>query len=89
MYHMYLYAHTHICLFGFGEPVSCPSCTNTCCAPPQVAVFAGALRARGIRKGDCVLIYLPMVPEAFVAMLACARIGAVHRCCVVPDAEFS
>lgn len=40
--------------------------------------FANALKARGIEKGDRVLIYMPMVPEAAVAMLACARIGAIH-----------
>lgn len=40
--------------------------------------FANALKARGIKPGDRVLIYMPMVPEAAVAMLACARIGAVH-----------
>jgi acetyl-CoA synthetase len=40
--------------------------------------FANLLRAEGVRKGDRVTIYLPMVPEAAVAMLACARIGAVH-----------
>ncbi|MDF1740496.1 MAG: acetate--CoA ligase [Verrucomicrobiales bacterium] len=40
--------------------------------------FANALKARGIKEGDRVLIYMPMVPEAAVAMLACARIGAVH-----------
>jgi len=40
--------------------------------------FANALKARGIKAGDRVLIYMPMVPEAAVAMLACARIGAVH-----------
>lgn len=40
--------------------------------------FANALKSRGINKGDRVLIYMPMVPEAAVAMLACARIGAVH-----------
>jgi propionyl-CoA synthetase len=39
---------------------------------------AGALRARGVNEGDRVLIYLPMIPEALVAMLACARIGAIH-----------
>ncbi len=44
----------------------------------EVALFAGALRAQGVEKGDRVLIYMPMVPEAAVAMLACARIGAVH-----------
>ena len=44
----------------------------------KVALFAGALAARGVTKGDRVIIYMPMVPEALVAMLACARIGAVH-----------
>ncbi|MFQ8430612.1 propionyl-CoA synthetase [Amaricoccus sp. W119] len=44
----------------------------------QVSRLAGAMAARGITKGDRVLIYMPMVPEALVAMLACARIGAVH-----------
>ena len=44
----------------------------------QVAKFAGALAAHGVEKGDRVLIYMPMIPEAAVAMLACARIGAVH-----------
>ncbi|MGX7894661.1 acetate--CoA ligase [Tsuneonella sp. HG222] len=43
-----------------------------------VCRFANALRADGVKKGDRVTIYLPMVPEAAVAMLACARIGAVH-----------
>jgi propionyl-CoA synthetase len=44
----------------------------------DVARFAGALRAQGVAKGDRVIIYMPMVPETAVAMLACARIGAVH-----------
>ncbi|MDJ1372037.1 AMP-binding protein [Gulosibacter molinativorax] len=44
----------------------------------HVARFAGALRASGVQKGDRVLIYLPMIPEAIISMLACARIGAVH-----------
>jgi len=43
-----------------------------------VAAFAGALRAEGVDKGDRVIIYMPMVPEAVIAMLACARLGAVH-----------
>jgi propionyl-CoA synthetase len=42
------------------------------------ANLAGALRARGIDKGDRVIIYMPMIPETVVAMLACARIGAIH-----------
>jgi propionyl-CoA synthetase len=45
------------------------------------ARFAGALAAQGVGKGDRVIIYMPMVPEAVIAMLACARLGAVH--CVV------
>ena len=44
----------------------------------QVCRFANVLQAEGVRKGDRVTIYLPMIPEAAVAMLACARIGAVH-----------
>jgi propionyl-CoA synthetase len=43
-----------------------------------VARFAGALRAQGVERGDRVIVYMPMVPEAVIAMLACARIGAVH-----------
>ena len=44
----------------------------------QVARFAGALLALGVNKGDRVIVYMPMVPEAAVAMLGCARIGAIH-----------
>jgi len=44
----------------------------------EVALFAGALAADGVKKGDRVLIYMPMIPEAVIAMLACARLGAVH-----------
>lgn len=46
-----------------------------------VARFAGVLKNQGIEKGDRVIIYMPMIPEAVIAMLGCARIGAVH--CVV------
>ena len=44
----------------------------------EVALFAGALSAQGVVRGDRVIIYMPMVPEAAIAMLACARIGAIH-----------
>lgn len=44
----------------------------------EVCLFANVLKRNGVKKGDRVLIYLPMVPEAAIAMLACARIGAVH-----------
>ncbi len=44
----------------------------------EVCKFANVLKARGVKKGDRVSLYLPMIPEAAVAMLACTRIGAVH-----------
>ncbi|PKM46215.1 MAG: acetate--CoA ligase [Gammaproteobacteria bacterium HGW-Gammaproteobacteria-1] len=44
----------------------------------EVSKFANVLKSRGVKKGDRVCIYMPMIPEASVAMLACARIGAVH-----------
>ena len=44
----------------------------------EVCRFANALKARGVRRGDRVVIYMPLVPEAVVAMQACARIGAIH-----------
>ena len=43
-----------------------------------VARFAGALAGEGVTRGDRVIIYMPMIPEALIAMLACARIGAIH-----------
>ena len=44
----------------------------------EVAGFAGALAAQGVGKGDRVIVYMPMIPQAAIAMLACARIGAIH-----------
>jgi propionyl-CoA synthetase len=44
----------------------------------KVASFAGGLASLGVKKGDTIVIYMPMIPEAAVAMLACARLGAVH-----------
>jgi propionyl-CoA synthetase len=44
----------------------------------RTARFAGALAALGVEKGDRVLVYMPMVPETAIAMLACARLGAIH-----------
>ena len=43
-----------------------------------VALFAGALAAQGVTKGDRVILYMPMIPQAAIAMLACARLGAIH-----------
>jgi propionyl-CoA synthetase len=44
----------------------------------EVATFAAVLAGRGVAKGDRVILYMPMVPEAVIAMLACARLGAIH-----------
>jgi len=44
----------------------------------KVSKFAGALDNQGVKKGDRVIIYMPMIPEAVIAMLACGRIGAIH-----------
>ena len=44
----------------------------------EVSRFAGVLASQGVGKGDRVIVYMPMVPEALIAMLACARIGAIH-----------
>lgn len=44
----------------------------------QVALFAGALHNLGVEKGDRVIVYMPMIPQTIVAMLACARLGAIH-----------
>lgn len=43
-----------------------------------VANFAGALKGQGVAKGDTVIVYMPMIPQALIAMLACARLGAIH-----------
>ena len=45
----------------------------------EVCRFANVLRGLGVRKGDRVAIYLPMIPELPIAMLACARVGAIHN----------
>jgi len=44
----------------------------------QVALLAGALQNLGVQKGDRIIIYMPMIPQAVMAMLACARLGAIH-----------
>src|SRR4249920_1998392 len=59
-------------------PSPAPSGTTPIGRYDEVARFAGALARLGVGKGDRVIIYMPMVPEAAVAMLACARLGAVH-----------
>ena len=44
----------------------------------KVCKIANVLKHRGVKKGDCVTIYMPMIPELVMCMLACARIGAIH-----------
>jgi acyl-coenzyme A synthetase/AMP-(fatty) acid ligase len=44
----------------------------------EVALFAGVLQSKGVEKGDTVVIYMPMIPQTVIAMLACARLGAIH-----------
>src|SRR5690606_13992765 len=44
----------------------------------EVATFGAVLQDLGVKRGDRVIVYMPMVPEAVIAMLACARIGAIH-----------
>jgi acetyl-CoA synthetase len=51
----------------------------------QVCIFANVLKSRGVKKGDRVCIYMPMIPEAAYAMLACARIGAIHSVVITAD----
>ncbi|GAA4458312.1 AMP-binding protein [Rurimicrobium arvi] len=58
--------------FGTSEQITYRELQNT------VAAFAKGLLNLGVRKGDTVIIYMPMIPQALVAMLACARIGAIH-----------
>nr|WP_275667851.1 propionyl-CoA synthetase [Marinobacter salexigens] len=63
----------------YDSPVTGTKCSYTYSElTDEVARFAGALKAQGINKGDVVIIYMPMIPEAAIAMLGCARIGAVH-----------
>jgi propionyl-CoA synthetase len=60
------------------SPITCHQGHHLCELQDRVASLAGALRAKGIEKGDRVIIYMPMIPEALEAMLACARLGAIH-----------
>lgn len=58
--------------------LSCSTCSLLAFFLTQVSRLAGVLVRNGIKTGDLVVIYMPMVPQAMVAMLACARIGATH-----------
>ena len=61
----------------FGRGINLP--VFSLISADQVCRFANLLKSLDVRKGDIVTIYLPMIPEIVYAMLACARIGAVHR----------
>lgn len=58
--------------------VECDQSWNPLLVCPQVSRLAGVLVKNGVQRGDLVVIYMPMVPQAMIAMLACARIGAPH-----------
>ena len=60
------------------DPRTVDAASPTASCTSEVCRFANVLKALGVRKGDRVTIYMPMIPEAAYAMLACARIGAVH-----------
>ena len=63
----------------YDSPVTDTKCTYSYAELlDSVSRFAGVLASRGVEKGDRVIVYMPMVPEALIAMLACARLGAVH-----------
>ena len=63
---------------GRRRPERDPARSPTRNCTSEVCRFANVLKAHGVKKGDRVTIYLPMIPEAAFAMLACARIGAIH-----------
>ncbi|HUG86897.1 MAG TPA: acetate--CoA ligase [Euzebya sp.] len=67
-----------VAFYWEGEPVGETRTITYADLLSEVGRFANALKARGVGKGDRVAIYLPMIPELPVAMLACARIGAIH-----------
>ncbi len=67
-----------VAYFWEGEPVGDSRTITYAQLKDEVCAFANVLKAHGIGKGDRVAIYLPMIPELPVAMLACARIGAIH-----------
>ena len=82
----------------FTSPVKLPACKASSSAGKaitylelheQVCRLANALNAHGVKKGDRVTIYLPMIPEAAYAMLACARIGAIHSVVFCSPQNFS
>jgi len=78
--HIKTWRRNKAAIIGVREPIDEPSKTLTYYdLYREVNKFANVLKSLGIRKGDRVSIYLPMIPEAQIAMLACARIGAPHN----------
>ncbi len=70
--------HNKAAIVWQGEPVGEKRTLTYAQLHREVCRFSNALKRNGVKKGDRVLIYMPMVPEAAIAMLACARIGAMH-----------
>src|SRR3546814_3125581 len=74
-----LYLYLRFFFSSRGRHTVCALVTGVqTCALPILIRFANTLRKMGVQRGDRVTIYMPMIPEGAVAMLACARIGAVH-----------
>ena len=71
--------HNKAAIVWQGEPVGEKRTLTYAQLHREVCRFANVLKRNGVKKGDRVLIYMPMVPEAAIAMLACARIGAIHN----------
>jgi acetyl-CoA synthetase len=76
--HLTTHRKNKVAILWEGEPVGERKALTYLELHRQVCKFANVLKARGVKSGDTVALYLPMVPELAIAMLACARIGAVH-----------
>ena len=77
---MYMCTHTCMCSSGLFVTLYICACRQLL---EMMCKIANVLKARRVLKGDHVAIYMPMCPLAVASMLACARIGAVHRYCFV------
>jgi acetyl-CoA synthetase len=76
--HLPLRAHDTAIIWESNNPAIASRCINYQQLYHEVCRTANMLKKLGVKKGDRVCIYLPMIPEATIAMLACARIGAIH-----------
>ncbi len=76
--HLHSWRRNKVAIHWEGEPVGERKSLTYLELHRQVCKFANVLKSRGIKSGDSIALYMPMVPELAIAMLACARIGAVH-----------